>query len=126
MSFKNFLKGPTNYFNAVDDETDGLVLTSEHEIDADDIIIFLKDKGVNVTTHKSVGNSFYINRMNVKGLDHKNTIKSALQSLYHKLDIESNGIISYENYELKKLTISTTGKNVAVEFSKPKKKKKKI
>lgn len=126
MSFKNFLKGPTTYFNGIDDETDGLVLSSQYEIDPDDVIIFLKDKGVNVTAHKSSGNDFYITRMNVKGLDHKNTIRNALQSIYHKLDIESNGIISYENYTSKKLTISTTDKNVAVEFSKPKKKKKKI
>lgn len=124
MSFTNFLKGPTTYFNTNNDNTDGLVLSSEYKIDADDIIIFLKDKGVNVTSHKSDTHTFYISKMNVKGLGHKNIIKNALQSIYHKLDITSNGVISYENYTAKKLTISTNDKNVLVEFSKPKKKKK--
>lgn len=125
MGFKNFLKGPTTNFNAVDDETDGLKLHSDYEIAADDIIIFLKHKGINITKYDSDTHTFNIKKMYVVGLDHKGTIASALQSIFHKLDISTNGVISYENYELKKLTISTNDKKVNVEFSKPKKKKKK-
>lgn len=121
MSYTNFSKGPTTYFNS-----DNLVLSSEYSIDQDDIIILLENRGVIVEIYDCYENTFYINRMYVKGHGHKNIIKDALQSLYHKLDIISDGTAVYSTDTNKKLTISTTNKLVEVEFSKPKKKKKKI
>ena len=64
--------------------------------------------------------------MSVTGLGHKNIIKTALQAIANKLDITSEGTIYYESDKSKKLTITTEDNKVSINFSKPKKKKKKI
>lgn len=126
MGYTNFLKGPTTYFASNDE----LLLSSEDDIiDLEDIFIFLEQRGVVIqtySTHPNIENNFYINRMSVTGLGHKNIIKTALQALANKLDITSEGTIYYESDKSKKLTITTEDNKVSINFSKPKKKKKKI